>query len=497
MTRTSRSRGSSRARAAWTRSSSSSRIRARLGVEPSAARQAAARRCAEASAIGGSAGTSRSNAPPLGDDVVAVELDQPEPGHLAEPGVERQGAVAEVAREPQGRVGQRLLDDVGGVNPRGQPPVDPDGDHPPEPIAMPGQEFGPGRRVAEPGRPEQLVGIGRRRGASERPRFLIYAGNRGNSTVFVTRDSRWNGSRESHAGIGAAAYSAHPAAVRSSDRLDRLERPAARASPDAARTPVPRDRRSPACPRPPPEPVPPVGLPSTPDTDEVASMSRNPGIAGSPRWSSLMALALAPWRPWRPWRRSPPRSRRRTSPRAEKKAEKKAERKEPRPPRADGLRPVPHGHDQGPAPRDNNAMKGIAIKLGAEAGSEAAVCFDTDLLRVSAGWTGGFLKLTGTPFDGSHGSWPEVNGDQVFGTKPGPGWAQGRRLQGPPPRAVRPPAGRLGQVQGAVPERRPASCSPTPSATTPVLEMPWVEGRRHRVAGHHPDLQRRPDRPGR
>ena len=35
--------------------------------------------------------------------------------------------------------------------------------------------------------------------------------------------------------------------------------------------------------------------------------------------------------------------------------------------------------------------KGIAIKLGDQ--DEAAVCFDTELLRYSAGWTGGFLQL--------------------------------------------------------------------------------------------------------
>ena len=68
-------------------------------------------------------------------------------------------------------------------------------------------------------------------------------------------------------------------------------------------------------------------------------------------------------------------------------------------------------------------MKGIAIKLGSNPEKPAAICYDTDLLRVSAGWTSGFLKLRGTPYDGSHGTWPEINGTQVFGTKKGPGWA--------------------------------------------------------------------------
>ena len=73
-----------------------------------------------------------------------------------------------------------------------------------------------------------------------------------------------------------------------------------------------------------------------------------------------------------------------------------------------------------PAPRGNNANKGVAVRLG----PDAAVCFDTDLLRYSAGWTGGFLNLRGTPFDGGHGTFPSVKGTQQFGTAPQPGWAR-------------------------------------------------------------------------
>ena len=35
------------------------------------------------------------------------------------------------------------------------------------------------------------------------------------------------------------------------------------------------------------------------------------------------------------------------------------------------------------------ALKGLNIKLG----PNASVCFDTERLRMAAGWTGGFLKL--------------------------------------------------------------------------------------------------------
>jgi hypothetical protein len=86
-------------------------------------------------------------------------------------------------------------------------------------------------------------------------------------------------------------------------------------------------------------------------------------------------------------------------------------------------------------PKNNNTNKGIVIPLGK---TKAAICFDIDLLRWSAGWvpqtsdpTDGpaprmadFLALKGTPYDGGHGSWPEVKGQQLFGTSPQPGWAR-------------------------------------------------------------------------
>src|SRR5262245_21947087 len=43
---------------------------------------------------------------------------------------------------------------------------------------------------------------------------------------------------------------------------------------------------------------------------------------------------------------------------------------------------------------ENLALKGICVRLGGS--NEAAVCFDTDLLRYYAGWTGGFLDISKT-----------------------------------------------------------------------------------------------------
>ena len=66
--------------------------------------------------------------------------------------------------------------------------------------------------------------------------------------------------------------------------------------------------------------------------------------------------------------------------------------------------------------------KGVAIRLA----NGATMLFDTDLLRMSGGWTGGFLTLKGVIFDGKHGPNPTPAKDAkiVFQTHPTPGWSQ-------------------------------------------------------------------------
>lgn len=70
-------------------------------------------------------------------------------------------------------------------------------------------------------------------------------------------------------------------------------------------------------------------------------------------------------------------------------------------------------------PAKNIAMKGLAIRVG----NGANVLFDTDLLRMGAGWTGGYLNNQGVAFSGSHGGHPQIVGEQKFGMKQMPGWA--------------------------------------------------------------------------
>src|SRR5262245_26396065 len=89
--------------------------------------------------------------------------------------------------------------------------------------------------------------------------------------------------------------------------------------------------------------------------------------------------------------------------------------------------PFLSGTISAPVPKGNVAIKGIAVRLGDDGG----VLFDTELLRVAGGWTGGFLTLVGTPYDGAHGPHPSARGRAVFGTRPGPGWAQGTSFGDP------------------------------------------------------------------
>ena len=74
-------------------------------------------------------------------------------------------------------------------------------------------------------------------------------------------------------------------------------------------------------------------------------------------------------------------------------------------------------------PEKNKANKGMALIVG----DAAFMCFDTDLLRFTAGWVadakGGYINDKGVTFNGSHGGHPEIIGEQKFGSRPMPGWA--------------------------------------------------------------------------
>jgi hypothetical protein len=77
--------------------------------------------------------------------------------------------------------------------------------------------------------------------------------------------------------------------------------------------------------------------------------------------------------------------------------------------------------------RTGTTCKGLVVKLG----DRGAIAFDTELLRVAAAWTDGWLRLRGTAYDGSHGPMPSLRGHKVFETRPTPGWANGGSFADP------------------------------------------------------------------
>lgn len=79
---------------------------------------------------------------------------------------------------------------------------------------------------------------------------------------------------------------------------------------------------------------------------------------------------------------------------------------------ADGTRPLSH------------TAKGLCIRLGDK--NEAAVCFDTELLRISAAWTGPFLQIDPARYGIIQP--PKIAGEVQFTAPSLPGWAQARSL---------------------------------------------------------------------
>jgi hypothetical protein len=81
-------------------------------------------------------------------------------------------------------------------------------------------------------------------------------------------------------------------------------------------------------------------------------------------------------------------------------------------------------------PFDLPEQPGETAPKGGKAG-KGGVIFDTELLRYSNVWTGGFIKFDGVAFNGGHGANPGPLGTMLFSTKVGPGWARGGDLKDP------------------------------------------------------------------
>jgi len=102
----------------------------------------------------------------------------------------------------------------------------------------------------------------------------------------------------------------------------------------------------------------------------------------------------------------------------------------------------------GPAPPPPAALqrviarKGIVIALRDNHHADRAfVCFDTDTLRMAAGWTGGFLDLSETnigAYKGNRTGAAMIDGTMIFQTQNGPGWSLDAKFDDPREKKVGP-----------------------------------------------------------
>src|SRR5688572_14283819 len=77
----------------------------------------------------------------------------------------------------------------------------------------------------------------------------------------------------------------------------------------------------------------------------------------------------------------------------------------------------------------NVTPKGLVVRLDAR--RQAHLCFDTELLRVSAGWTGERFNMQGRAFANDSDTFSFLDGAPQFATPPVPGWAVGDRREDP------------------------------------------------------------------
>jgi hypothetical protein len=141
-------------------------------------------------------------------------------------------------------------------------------------------------------------------------------------------------------------------------------------------------------------------------------------------------------------------------------------------------------------------LKGLTIRLG----TDASATFDTGLLRWSTVWTGGWLKLMGTPFDGTHRpperSRPAVVGTVLHATSARPGWAKDGDWRDPRVEPFVPLPRDWGQFRGHHVAGERVSLDYT-IGTTAVSEAPWLArasgltafGRSLRIGAHQKPVQ--------
>jgi hypothetical protein len=124
---------------------------------------------------------------------------------------------------------------------------------------------------------------------------------------------------------------------------------------------------------------------------------------------------------------------------------------------------------------DNLVLKGIAIKVGLS--NEATVCFDTELMRYAAAWTGGFLNISNTHLNTYKGSQEAfAEGEIFFSTKAEPGWARGDDTADPRPLKAGPLPRDWARFKGLYRHGNRVVLRYT-VAETEVYDTPWFEWR--------------------
>ncbi len=122
--------------------------------------------------------------------------------------------------------------------------------------------------------------------------------------------------------------------------------------------------------------------------------------------------------------------------------------------------------------RDQVTAKGIAIKMGGDAG--ATVLFDPELLRVSAAWTGGFVQFP-RGRGGLEGQ-TSAKGEIAFGTDYAPGWSTGEIKEDPRTKHQGHLPNDVAKYRGLYVSGDKVVLSYT-VGKTPVLELPGYEAR--------------------
>ena len=127
-------------------------------------------------------------------------------------------------------------------------------------------------------------------------------------------------------------------------------------------------------------------------------------------------------------------------------------------------------------PEGNIAYKGIAVPLDPQSPDSRgeAILFDTDLLRYASAWVGEFVALRGIVYDGLHGPFPEIAGEQLWATPRAPGWSQDGVFKDPREFPYGPLPSEWAHWRGLYLHDDRVIFSYTVGAV-PVLEMPSIE----------------------